>query len=123
MLGDEYELRHCCYAMFDDIDKWEEIATTYRDPYRIAASWANRDRFRITDAQIERTWFRQWDCWDKVRGMSTIYPVGELTERLNTFEDKYKLHQALNNNDMEHFYKHVPAELLEIPLKLCLDSK
>lgn len=105
--------------MFEDIEKWDEIATTYRDPYRVAASWANRDRFRINDAQIERTWYRQWECWDKVKSMAKVYPVSELGHRLNTHEDKYGVHKALDEGDMDHFYKHVPTELLILPVEYC----
>jgi len=109
----ESELRHCCPEIFDDLDKYDSIATTYRDPLRVAASWGNRDRFINHEHYLKRTWYRQWECWHQIKEIATVYPVGVLGERINIFEDKKGLHKALDEDDMEHFYKHVPIKAIE----------
>jgi len=113
---DNVELRHCCPGIFEDIEQWDSIATTYRDPYRIAASWANRGFFK-PDYPLGRTWYVQWENWHKVKPLATVYPVDEIGHRLNSSEDVLRVHQALDDGDMNHFYRYVPKEAIEYALQ------
>lgn len=104
--------------MFDDIDKWDEIVTTYRDPYRTAASWANRNLFQDHEHVMKRTWVRQWDNWIKVLPLAKVYKTEELPDRLNTAEDVKGVHKALSEGDMDTYYKHIPKDYLDYVLNL-----
>lgn len=103
-LGRSGEIFHCG----EDIDftQFDEIHTTYRNPYRVAASWANRGKLDYFE------WSKQWEAWHN-RPESITYRINDLPVKINSHPDTYGLHKALDNGDLEHFYKHVPEKYIE----------
>ena len=86
-----------------------EVITTFRDPYRIAASWINRDRLKT----YPREWHTQWDHWSRIAPLAKIYRTDSLTKKLNTHKDTYQLHAALDRGDLETFHQRVPIAYID----------
>ncbi len=89
-----------------------EVITTYRSPVRVAASWANRDKF-IND-QERPDWFRHWSCWAEILELKPlIYNVSDFTGPVaNGQIDKYGLHKAIDDKDWDYFYSVVPRRFV-----------
>lgn len=100
----------------------EVIYTTYRDPFNVAASWANRDRMRSD--QFFTRWQRQWSSYktlldeynpvvlDVTKGREQGgYTFGDMV--LNSAGDRHGLHEAYANGDMDKFYTFVPRHWIE----------
>lgn len=107
--------KHCCPKAVEMAQSGRyEVHTTYRDPYRVAASWLNRDRLKDADY-----WFRQWGAYSQIVPMATVHkPVS----RENTFSDVLGLHEALDRGDMDYYFKHVPKEWIDFVLTLPVGS-
>lgn len=100
------------------------IGTTYRDPYRTAASWYNRGKLQ------EAEWLKQWQYYKAILDMDPLifYCDGpeeqhgiKCRKKLNSSPDTFKLHEALDNCDYKTFYQYVPKHLIEYSLSVCLD--
>lgn len=116
---------HCKPGVTRHFDSFDWIATTHRDPYRVAASWANRDELK----GLNNDWFEQWRGWKEV--MNYGYGVKLFTlkpqEHCFTFpEDKVEshpdvlgVHDMLDNEDYDAFHKIVPKELTDFAIECC----
>lgn len=96
------------------------IGTTYRDPYRTAASWCNRGKLD------ENEWLKQWQYYKAILDMGPIifYCDGpeiqhgiQCRKKLNSSPDTFQLHEALDNEDYDYFHRHVPEKLIEFSFK------
>lgn len=91
------------------------VYTTYRDPLRVAASWGNRGRF---DGDGTQRWMEMWRCFNELQEAGPILLFCDAGNRqhgiefpgkpLNAFKDDRHLHQALNEKDLDFFYRKVP---------------
>jgi len=102
---------HHCNKSAEKIAKGgkHEIVTTFRDPYRIAASWFNRDRVKT----YPREWHTQWDHWSRIAPLARVVRVEMIPKKLNTHEDTYQLHAALDRGDLDYFYERVPIAYID----------
>ena len=103
------------------LKNYENIYTAYRDPYRVAASWANRGRFARPVGFQE--WITQWACYEKALKLSpVILDVSKGREQagivfpekpIGEFEDSTGLHKALNEQDFELYHSVIPKWVIE----------
>lgn len=52
-----------------------KVLTTYRDPVKVAQSWARRGSFSVD------TWCEQWDMWGQIIPKAEVHSVDELSVR------------------------------------------
>ena len=122
LIGGDVELRHCSDDIWQDLDKYDSIVTTYRDPLRVAASWANRGLFSEHDHLMERTWRAQWRNWVRIYPLARVYPVDEMGIRLNRHDDIKGLHKALDDGDIKTYYRQVPINEIDYVLNLTREA-
>lgn len=96
-----------------DTSKFTATFTTYRDPYRVAASWANRINIPFKESTILK-WNKQWSIWRDLEAeeiaLSTL-PI------LNKYPDKLGLHDALDKGDLTYFFQYVSQEHIDFALE------
>lgn len=109
--GRNVEQRHCAPGM--DLD-YPEIVTTYRDPYLVGASWANRYSWR----EVERDWRRQWQAYRDVLKVARVARVDEFTGPPIKFAPDKGAHKAYSLGDMDRYHELVPKELIELALEM-----
>lgn len=95
------------------LEQGKKLWVTYRDPKRVAASWANRERdFQWWDQVWENYWkIRELDPMVLELGEQVQYGIDFGVNPINSFPDKHGLHAALDRGDMDIFYNHVPRGL------------
>jgi hypothetical protein len=105
---------HCGASSYNAATQQNVVATTFRDPKRVAACWANAG-----------TNFEAWnECWYWYNKLIKLPQVKVFDFRLKEqhgfvfdgvpigqHEDKTGLHAALDRNDMDYFYKNLPGDL------------
>ena len=115
--GPEFHWRHVNDENALDLARQETLLyTTYRAPERIAVNWKNRHR--LTD--------KLWkESWDKYAELLTLKPVifecdgpdeqhgFRFPKRENVGKDPYRLHKALDENDLDYFYSKIPKYLID----------
>ena len=74
--------RHCEPDVFDIHAK--RIITMYRDPRRVAESWARRGLFKNAGFRPRhvKTWEQQWEIWAGLVPIAEVHSVSELPIRL-----------------------------------------
>ena len=98
----------------------EQFYTTHRDPYRVAASWVNREQFDPNN------WIAQWTIYARLLELwPTVFSVGGgrhqhgywfgETKR-NSYGDKHGMHQALDRGDLDYYHQRVPKELIDFAI-------
>lgn len=122
----KYPVRH---RHFDQLtmkiaEGYDFFATTYRDPYRIGASWANTDK-----SYQRHEWAIQWENYAKFLALNPlIFDVhaGRLQhgmvfgeKPLNQHKDKYDLHKALDEGDLDYYHSKVPIHMIEFAQECC----
>ena len=111
------EIRHTSESEYERCKSFDQVFTAYRDPYRVAASWANNNvNFGI--------WDHMWYWWDRIVELphTMVFNLGAGLQHGIVFdgvprtasEDRLGLHAALNRDDREHFFKHVPEGLCRL---------
>lgn len=134
--GLEKEYR-VAYSHFNDsvlrqIPSYETVYTTYRDPMRVAASWANRGHFTKQDNSLNYgKWFNQWEYYKEALKLNPIvldFTKGPMQEGIdfgtipiNQHADKNKLHQELNKGNIDYLYSYIPKELIDHAIECCGD--
>jgi len=102
--------------------KWDYIATTYRDPLLVGASWANRDK--ISGKRWENLWFAVWGLYSfvlDIAGVKVFHLDGKRTQHGVTFSgevvgstpDTYSMYKALKENNMDSYYERCPIIYIE----------
>lgn len=96
--------------------KDREIITTYRDPLEVAASWANRygkEKPIGEQKELEKEWFKQWDCWHQILDRAKVYNVAQFEGRkVKSFTDR-GAHKALKQRDLETYFTFVPRRWID----------
>lgn len=116
---DDYFMQHCCPAAVERAKSGEysQVLTTYRDPKRVAASWANRGR--INDQRWDEKWRIQWTCYGLIRPHAEVVPVDVLAGRENSVEDRTGLHAALDAGDMDKYWSIIDRDWIELAEQCC----
>lgn len=117
---------HCTWSLVNRLDDYEWVATTWRDPWRVAASWANRGHL---SPRWDLEWCTQWSAYRALREwgeknpdkfklfdfkkgpLQHGYDFGE--EPKNVGGDHFLLHDALDRHDLEFFFNVVPRTYIE----------
>jgi len=123
-------MSHLNKSVLTQLPHYETIFTTYRDPYRVAAAWANRDRFKGKKAQFDR-WEQQWGDYKKLKEFNPLildftkdqiqHNIDFGTTNKNHHDDQYSLHKAIDNDDLDTLYNHIPKELMDYAVE-CADG-
>lgn len=111
---------HLNESVINQLPDYSLIFTTYRYPLHVAASWANRDRFK--NNQFDR-WEEQYTQYAKLKEFKPIVLDFENGQKqygldfgsipINQHQDKYGLHKAINEGNTEELFNHIPPELIE----------
>jgi len=125
----EFDLEHISYKVLDNLDLNDKIYTTYRNPYRTAASWANRNLF--STATNFELWRESWGAYKELLKLNPIvfdFTKGQIQEGIdfgskavNSFNDSNLLHEALDNNDNEKLYTYIKQEDIDYAIECCGD--
>lgn len=94
------------------------LITTYRNPYEVGATWANR---RKLDPQAMRQWKSNWVRWGiMVKAAAKVVEHSDLTEHLNRnpHGDKTGAFAAYEAGDFESYYQIVPKHLIDLACKI-----
>lgn len=93
-----------------------QIVTTLRDPYKVAASWANRQPGGFRTPRNIRRWFANWKRWS----MLSLPPANVITmEELDRHEnadhqdDPSGARKALLAEDWDRYFSIVPKECVD----------
>lgn len=106
----KWNTRHCSPEMVDAAKEgYHDMHTTLRNPYHVAISWANRGKANL-GSQSNPTWYEQWNCLAQIIPLATVHKMDEFNNRVNTAPDKLNLYKAIEANDMEYYYQHVPKK-------------
>lgn len=102
------------------IYRW--VATTLRDPYRVAASWYNRGEF--PDLCPSGDWLEQWKCWGEIAlfDKTRVFNLSSLA-KANSSPDVYGLHAALDRGDMKAYHRHIPRKYTDFALNLTAEAQ
>lgn len=101
----EWDQIHCS-AETVELAKEHEVHTTYRDPFEVAVSWANRGLVHRAPGRIDMRWYHQWRYWGMTKAV--VHAMDELPKRLNSEPDILGLYQTLKDKDWEAYYSHIP---------------
>lgn len=99
---------------------FDEIHTTLRDPYLVAASWANQ--YNIKDAAIDSYWYTLWMNWSRLvhHHDAIIHHVHEFDGSVvNSKGDPLGLKLALKEGDIEKYWQHIPKNWIGFAFKCC----
>ena len=113
--GYEVTLLHCSPEGVEAAPEDAIPCSTWRDPYRTAASWANRRHFRH-EGHWERQWlgYKMWLDRGAIlfdfKGERVQHGLSLSFEPLNEHEDRFGMHKALDEGNFEHFWSIVPKE-------------
>lgn len=124
--GTQYMLRqfpgarqvHCYAHMVEQLDDLPpgRIITTFRDPYLVAASWANRYHW----PEVEGTWREQWEVWAEIVEMGAeVFHVADFDGPVvkPTPHDR-GAKRAYQRGDMAAYFRYVPESLVEFALTI-----
>lgn len=124
-----FNLKHVSEELLKEIQPDWELYTTYRNPYRVAASWANRNMFYNPEGLI--FWKDSWEAYRKLLYLNpTVLDVtkGQVFEGidfgskpLNKFGDAYQLHKSLDKGETERLYQFIPKALIIHAIECCGD--
>lgn len=125
--GWEVIFEHCQPRLFENREipklraKYPEmpIATTFRHPYKVGASWANR--YDMSDPTYQWHWYCLWAGWWRLINHEnvTIYPVEKFEgEIVNSKGDPKHAHAYFINNELRKYYELIPQELLDFAQKI-----
>jgi len=129
-LEKKYRISYSHYnkSVLNQLPNYDIIYTTYRDPYRVAASWGNRNRFQKKSPQFDR-WEEQWTCYREALKFNPIildFTKGSIQnnidfglEPVNQHGDDKKLHEAIDVGNLDYLYEFIPKELVDYAVECC----
>lgn len=97
----------------DGVLKDHNVITTYRDPFLVAASWANRMKW---NALRKRRFMGNWTRWGLVVPHAVkIYVIDDMIYWKNkgTFGDTSGAVLALTEKNWNRYFEIIPRELIE----------
>lgn len=105
----------------EEIEPEGQLFTTYRDPYKVAASWANRGYFDGQYPDIYNRWLGQWEGFrDFLKLSPTVLDVTKGRDQggfrfggnpVNSIPDK-GAHKALEDGNKDFIHKLISEELI-----------
>lgn len=112
------------------LDGYHKIYTTYRDPLRVAASWANRGHFHKANPELNhRKWVRQWSAYRELLEKEPVildFSKGPIQDSIdfglspiNSFGDVNNMHKALDDGDTKELYKLIPKKHIDYAFECC----
>ena len=121
--GKEFDLEHISEEVFNNLDLKDIIYTTYRDPYRVAVSWVNRNM-----VNVPKLWLDSWGAYKKLLTINPI--VLDVTKqvqegidfgskKVNSMNDAYLLHRDLDENNYKSIYQYIPKEHIDYAIECC----
>lgn len=110
-------LHHHCGDPALDTDAAASLpwVTTYRDPYLVGASWANRYAWK----EVRDEWVRQWRSYQTqvLPRAQRVFRVDEYVHApMKSAPDKTGAKGLYEVGDMAEYFKLVPQDLIEIAL-------
>lgn len=123
---------HLNESVIRQLPHYDKIYVTYRDPIRVAASWANRGHFSKHDNSLNyEKWANQWSRYKEALEFNPIvldFTKGPIQdgidfgiEPINQHADKNKLHQELDKGNLEYLYGYIPKEYIDHAIECCGD--
>lgn len=121
---------HLNRSVISQLPRYEKIYVTYRDPLRVAASWANRGHFSKTDNSINyKKWDEQWLNYEKALTFNPIvldFTKGPIQdgidfglEPVNQHSDKNRMHHEIDNNNLDYLYSFIPKDHIDLAISCC----
>lgn len=93
------------------------VLTTLRDPYMVAASWANT--FGWGMPAVMRRWKANWTRWGIVAPRATkLLTMQDLPDNLNQHRDVSGAKKAYLGRDMERYFSAVPREAVDFAYEI-----
>jgi hypothetical protein len=122
---DRVTLEHLTAGGVSKINMNADIYTTYRDPYRVAASWINRGHFEKESILLNHMkWVDQWNRYEHL--LNVFDPIVLHLEKgrhqagldfgggiINSQEDIKGIHRALDQGKVEKVYDYLPKVYLD----------
>lgn len=107
------KFRHCCPKAVDEArDSGLPVVTTSRDPYRVAASWANKHPEVLKNGWPG--WREQWAAWEQIKQMAVvIFYMENIPFKECAGLDTLGLHAALDQGNFDRYHEVVPRGLFD----------
>ena len=103
---------HCSKKMLELAKSGDyEVYTTWRSPYRVAASFGNRQKIEVTHINAWIDWWKYWSLMQPY--VTKVFDMDDLTEQTNSMTDKHGLHKAIDEKDWDKYYSMVPQNWIE----------
>lgn len=124
-----FNLKHVSDEVIDSFEPDWEIYTTYRDPYRVAASWANRNMFYNPEGS--QVWMESWTAYKRLLTLNPKvldFTKGKVFDGidfgdkpLNSFGDAYQLHKSIDEGDFNRLYQFIDKANIDYAIECCGD--
>ena len=106
--------QHCCEQTLGLAKSGNyEVYTTWRSPYRVAASFGNRKKIFPTWANGDHIepWIDWWKHWSLIQPYVTeVFKTEDLPDQINSMTDDQGLHKAIDEEDWDKYYSIVPQD-------------
>ena len=123
---------HLNRAVINQLPNYDKIYVTYRDPLRVAASWANRGHFsKLNNSFNYMRWDEQWSHYKLALEFNPIvldFTKGRIQDGvdfgskiINQHVDKNKLHQELDSGNLDYLYRFIPKKHIDHAIECCGD--
>ena len=107
------EWRRLLYMHGDDL----EVVTTYRDPYRVGASWVNRYCQKAHNflPEMRGDWFRMWSDYRDLLGRNCeVLCVANFDKPpVKSKPDIRGAHRALDEDNLRAYHAWMPKDWIE----------
>lgn len=121
---------HLNKSVINQLSSYDEIYVTYRNPLRVAASWANRGHFSKQDNSVNyKKWDEQWGNYKEALKYNPVvldFTKGQIqsgidfgSEPINQHKDKNKLHQELDKGNLDYLYTFIPKDHIDFAISCC----
>ena len=118
--------------MVSQIPHYKNVYTTYRNPYRVAASWGNRGHFSKIDNTVNyNKWLEQWGCFKDALEINPMvldftkeseqFGIDFGIEPINAYSDANNIHKELDKGNKEYLFKLIPKEYIDFAIECCGD--
>jgi len=127
-LEDRYRVAYSHFnkRVIEQIKSYDKVFTTYRDPLRVAASWANRGHFtgKKNLSVVSGNWIEQWECYGECLKLNPMvldftkgreqYGIMFQEQPINSHSDSLGLHKAIDDEELTKLYQIIPKELIDL---------
>lgn len=108
--------KHCHPYLLFDMEGYDEVAMTYRDPFLVGAAWANRYDWKEAGAE----WMVTWSAYAALLDYADqVFRVADFTGPVvKPGRDDKGAHRAYSEGNMDKYYELVPKELIDHALEM-----